>query len=144
MSSPAHSPTGGAASPNAQGGPTQTTPMPVWAQQTVQALALAQRQFTAHNAMAVVQVMDHAPAVQEALADFYTHLGRQSVAMVDLPPATAQFFATLGQQQRQQSGALRQAMTACRRAVAAQVARIQRQNPKETRWDNKENRPGTY
>lgn len=139
-----HSPTGGAASPNATGGTAAITPMPTFIKQTIEALALARRQYIAHNAMSVVQVMDHAPALQEALAGLYEHLGKQSIEMVDLPPSTAQFFATLGQQQRQTCGALRTGMAACRKAVSEQVARIQRQNPKETRWDNKENRPGSY
>lgn len=126
------------------GGGAATTPVPAWMRAGIDALAAARTNFDAHNAMTVVQVMDHLPLFQEHVAALYTHLGRQSIDMVALPPEAQQFFAQLGQQQQQQAGALRQMMAACKRSVQEAINRVQRQDPKETRWDNKENRPGSY
>ena len=120
------------------------TPMPQWCRAAIDALGAAQKQFDAENAMKVLQLLDHVPALQQALTGLYEHLGKQSVNMVALPPQTQSFFASLGAQQRQQLGALTTMMAACRRSVAEAVARIQRQNMKETRWDNTLNKPGSY
>jgi len=125
-------------------GDVATTPMPAWMRAGIEALAQVRRSYDAHNAMTVVQVMDHLPTFQDEVAKMYAHLGQQSINMVALPPQTQEFFARLGQQQQQQSGALRQMMAVCKKSVQEALNRITRQDPRETRWDNRENRPGTY
>lgn len=121
-----------------------TTPQPQWHRAAMEAITTARSRYTADNAMQVVQVMEHLPSLQAEMARLYEHLGQQSVDMVKLPPSTASFFAELGSQMKQQAGALAVGMAAARKSVQEAVDRIRRQDPRETRWGNKENKQGTY
>lgn len=112
-------------------------PQPQWARGVIDALAAAKRAYTPEKAMQVVQVMDHLPAVQAAIADFYQHLGEKSVNNVDLPRDTADFFLALGGQQKRQQGALVTAMAAAKRSVSDRLARIIAQRSKDKAWDVK-------
>lgn len=125
-----------AAGPNPSGG------QPAWARATIEALAAAQRSYTPEKAMQVVAVMDHLPAVQKAMADFYTSLGRKSVEMVDLPSGTAAFFAALGAQQQRQHGALVTGMAAAKKSVQDRIERILGQRQKDAAWDVSKHRGG--
>lgn len=126
----------------AAAGPSPSGGMPPWARQTIEALSSAQRSYSPEKAMQVVAVMDHLPAVQKAMADFYTALGRKSVDMVDLPSGTAEFFAALGAQQQRQHGALVTGMAAAKKSVQDRIERILGQRQKDAAWDVSKHRGG--
>lgn len=123
-------------------GPNPSGAQPAWARTTIDALAAARRSYTPEKAMQVVAVMDHLPAVQKAIAEFYTDLGRKSVDMVELPHGTAEFFAQLGGQQQRQHGALVTAMASAKKSVQDRVARILAQRQKDAAWDVSKHRGG--
>lgn len=123
-------------------GATQSGPPPGWATQLMEALDNAERGYQPEKAMQVVQVMEHLPAVQARIAQFYTRLGQRSVEMVELPPSTADFFAQLGAQQTRQQSALAEAMAACKRAVQDRINRIVGQRQQDAAWDVEKHRGG--
>jgi hypothetical protein len=111
------------------------TAAPPWYTQTKEALEGAKRAYNPELAMQAVAVMDWLPDLAEDIARFYSALGAKSVAMVELPPSTVQFFSELGSQQQRQAGALRTAMAAAKKSVQDRIERIKAQRQKDAAWD---------
>lgn len=118
----------------AKKGAKYTSP-PAWHTQLTEAIASAKRQYSPEVAMEVVALMEWLPDTQASIADLYTALGQRSVEMVELPPSTAEFFAALGAQSKQQHGALVTAMGACIAAVRDRIERILAARAKDAAWD---------
>lgn len=112
---------------------------PPWVIGLTDALAAAQRQFDPANARAVVAVMDHYPAVMEAMAKFATAIGSRSVDAVDLPPSAQEMFLQLGAQQMKAVGPARDGLTAAKRTVLDRIKRYQDARSQDAAWDVRAN-----